>query len=80
MKRAVLAVVLSFWPTPMGLGYLVLGQWARFFIAAVFVQMVASTFVRLIFGHDVKAVFLVVAFAVTIYDCLRLARARLREA
>ena len=69
---AVVAGVLAGWPLPLGVGYLLLRQWARF-VVALLLQCFVAALVGLSLGPESRNIFLVGLWFVVLVDTLRLA-------
>lgn len=72
-----IAALLSWWPLPLGIGYLFVGKWP-YTILAIILQSLGATAVRLIAGTEIRNVYLMVLAVAVFIHILQLARARWR--
>ena len=75
MKRekalVILACLLCWWPLPAGIGYLFLGNWQKFVITVVALQIGVITFARILFGNAGGTVAAGLILVAVVIDTLR---------
>lgn len=80
MKRAlaIVAVVASLWPLPIGLGYLFLRQWGRF-VLALLACTIGQSLLAQVIGRMPAAAVVAVLWVLTILDTIRIAAPQARR-
>ena len=74
IKSPSTAALLNCIPLPLGVGYIYLGQWARFAIAFVGLQTLLPTFLSILGLRPLNRVAVVIAWIATIIDGYRQAQ------